>query len=125
EQGLEITPGLTTQSIADEIALYGLNGKHRKLVEWEMLRNFPDVARAFKVIDSDTKVVIVDADAARRLRDGTLDWRELQNASVQIAKHKLDELGTPRILDEIYEWNMAYDSFLGYMAGIVHREKKR
>ncbi|MEG2623356.1 MAG: CRISPR-associated protein [Clostridia bacterium] len=124
EQGLEITPGLTTQSIADEIALYGLNGKHRKLVEWEMLRNFPDVARAFKVIDSDTKVVIVDADAARRLRDGTLDWRELQNASVQIAKHKLEELGTPRILDEIYEWNMAYDSFLGYMAGIVHREKK-
>ena len=26
-------------------------------------------------------------------------------------------------MDEIYHWNLEYDNFLGYMAGIVKRKK--
>jgi len=118
-----IAPELSTQSIADEIALYGLSGKHKKLVANEELQNFRQVERDFKVIDSDTRVVIVDSTVAKRLQYGKVDWRELQKVSVQIAKYKLDELRTPMIMDNIYRWNLDYDGFLGYMAGIVKLKK--
>lgn len=119
EKNISISPEQTTQSIRDEIALYGLNGLHKKLVDFEKLQNFPEVECNFKVINSDTRLTVVDADVAKRLRAGKVNWRELQKVSVQIAKYKLDELRIPRIVDEIYHWNLEYDHFLGYMAGIV------
>jgi len=118
-----IAPELRTQSLADEIALYGLSGKHKKLVNNEKLQNFRQVERDFKVIDSDTRLVVVDSTVAKRLQYGKVDWKELQKVSVQIAKYKLDELRTPIIMDNIYRWNLDYDSFLGYMAGIVKFRK--
>ncbi|WP_418791808.1 CRISPR-associated helicase/endonuclease Cas3 [Phosphitispora sp. TUW77] len=120
-----IAPELSTQSLADEIALYGLFGKHKKLITNEELQNFRQVERDFKVIDSDTRLVVVDSTVARRLQYGKVDWRELQKVSVQIAKYKLDELRTPMIMDNIYRWNLEYDYFLGYMAGIVKLKKYR
>ncbi|WP_019850204.1 CRISPR-associated helicase/endonuclease Cas3 [Desulfitobacterium sp. PCE1] len=120
-----IVPELSTQSLADEIALYGLSKKHEKLVTDENLQRFPQVERAFKVIDSDTRIVIVDPSMAKRLQYGKVDWKELQKVSVQIAKYKLDELRTPMIIDKIYRWNLEYDGFLGYMAGIVKLKKYR
>lgn len=123
EKDIAISPRLTTQSIADEIALYGLGGKHKKLVEYEELQNFPCVEHDFKVIDSDTRLAVVDADVAKRLQYGNINWRELQNVSVQIAKYKLGELRTPHIVDDIYRWNLEYDGFLGYMSGIVKLKK--
>jgi hypothetical protein len=118
-----IAPELSTQSLADEIALYGLSGKHEKLVTNEETQKFPQVERDFKVIDSDTRLVVVDSTVAKRLQYGKVDWRELQKVSVQIAKYKLDELRTPMIMDNIYRWNLEYDRFLGYMAGIVKLKK--
>ena len=123
EQNIPISPEQTTQSIKDEIALYGLNRVHRKLMEHEDLQNFPQVERDFKVINSDTRLAVVDTSVAKRLRAGIFNWRELQKVSVQIAKYKLDELRIPYIMDEIYHWNLEYDNFLGYMAGIVKRKK--
>lgn len=118
-----IAPELSTQSIADEIALYGLVGKHKNLVTNEGLQNFPQVELDFKVIESNTRLVVVDSNVAERLQYGKVDWRELQKTSVQIAKYKLDELRTPIIMDNIYRWNLEYDDFLGYMAGIVKLKK--
>lgn len=123
EQNRTISPQLTTQSIQDEIKLYGLNRTHRKLMEYETLQNFPQVEHDFKVINSDTRLAIVDADIAKRLRAGEVRWQELQKTSVQISKYKLDELKIPQIVDEIYHWNLEYDNFLGYMAGIVKLKK--
>ena len=123
EQNIPISPEQTTQSIKVEIALYGLNRVHRKLMEHEDLQNFPQVERDFKVINSDTRLAVVDTGVAKRLRAGIFNWRELQKVSVQIAKYKLDELRIPYIMDEIYHWNLEYDNFLGYMAGIVKRKK--
>lgn len=123
ETNMPISPGLTTKSIADEIALYGLDRKHKKLIEYEKQQDFRSVEHDFKVIDSDTRLAVVDASVAERLQYGQVSWRELQKVSVQIAKYKLDELRTPRIVDDIYRWNLEYDSFLGYMAGIVKRKK--
>lgn len=118
-----ISPQLSTQSVADEIALYGLSGKHKNLVTNERIQNFPQVEQDFKVIDTDTRLVVVDTTVAGRLQYGKIDWRELQRVSVQITKYKLDELKTPMIMDNIYKWNLDYDDFLGYMAGIVKLKK--
>ncbi|HWQ43825.1 MAG TPA: CRISPR-associated endonuclease Cas3'' [Desulfosporosinus sp.] len=120
-----IAPELSTQSLADEIALYGLSRKHEKLVTDEEIQNFRRVEQDFKVIDSDTRLAVVDPSVAKRLQYGKVDWKELQKVSVQIAKYKLDELRTPLIMDDIYRWNLEYNGFLGYMAGIVKLKKYR
>ncbi|WP_242833482.1 CRISPR-associated helicase/endonuclease Cas3 [Desulfosporosinus youngiae] len=125
EEDKAIAPELSTQSLADEIALYGRSKKHENLVTDEKLRNFREVERNFKVIDSDTRLVVVDLAVAKRLQYGKVDWQELQKVSVQIAKYKLDELRTPVIMDHIYRWNLEYDDFLGYMASIVKLKKYR
>lgn len=118
-----IAPELSTQSIADELALYGISKKSTRLVTDEDVQNFCKVEQEFKVIDTDTRLVIVDSDVAHRLQNGKVDWKELQKVSVQIAKYKLDELRTPIVMDKIYKWNLDYNNFLGYMAGIVKLKK--
>jgi CRISPR-associated endonuclease/helicase Cas3 len=123
EMNQTIAPELSTQSIADELALYGLSKKSMKLVYDENLQNFQQVEHDFEVIDTDTRLVVVGSSVAERLQYGKIDWKELQKVSVQIAKYKLDELRTPIIIDKIYKWNLDYNNFLGYMAGIVELKK--
>ncbi|NLK41243.1 MAG: CRISPR-associated protein, partial [Planctomycetes bacterium] len=81
------------------------------------------VEKQFKVIDTDTRLVVVDPNVAERLRYSSVSWKELQRVTVQIAKYKLDELSTPMLLDSIYEWNLDYNNFIGYMAGIIKQGK--
>lgn len=123
ERNMLISPHLATRSISDEIALYGMNGKHQKMVDHEKLQNFQSVERDFKVINSDTRLAVIDKYTASRLRYGNISWIELQKVSVQIAKYKLDEMKISPILDDIYYWSLGYDDFLGYMAGIIKLKK--
>lgn len=123
EKGVPIKPGLSTQSIADEISLQGVTGPYKKLIENEGSLRFEQVEKDFRVIETDTRLVVVDSIEADRLQYGKVDWRELQKASVQIAKYKLDELRTPVLTEKIYKWNLDYDEFLGYMAGIIKINK--
>lgn len=129
EKNIEIQPALSTKSIAGEIKLGGLSTTDDKtLVSNEKLQNFPFVEKNFKVIQTNTRITVVDAKIAEKIKSHKIDWRELQNNSVQIAKHQLDKMRTPEILEGIYHWNRKYDDFLGYMAGIVEQlelEKKK
>jgi CRISPR-associated endonuclease/helicase Cas3 len=119
DNGLAITPDLTTQSIADEIAQYGLSGSPKQLLSNERIMNFRQVERDFRVINSDTCMAVIDEESVRGIQENTIDWQHLQRISVHIAKYKLEELGMPRINDNVYQWTLAYNSFLGYMAGII------
>lgn len=123
DHDVTIEPQLTTQSIKDEIKMYGLNEKLSKLIVNEEESNFRCVEHDFKVIDSDTRLAVVNEDEAKKLATGKINWHELQNNSIQIAKYKLDELKIPCILDNIYLWNLGYDNFIGYMAGIIKYKK--
>lgn len=123
EKGITIVPELSTQSIKEEIALYGLSGVNKKLIINEELMNFRWIDQWFKVIETDSRIVVVDPDVVKKLRCKQLNWQDLQKVSVQIAKYKLDELKTPMVVDNIYSWNLEYDNFLGYMAGIIHLKK--
>jgi CRISPR-associated endonuclease Cas3-HD len=121
--GVDITPDLSTKSISDEIKLYGMSSKHKKLVAAEAEGRFPCVENDFKVIDGDTRVAVVAGNVADGIRRGDIDWRDLQNNSVQIAGYRLVELRMPEIRGGIYHWNLDYDAFLGYMAGMIKLKK--
>lgn len=125
EANKNIIPELSTQSLADEIAQYGLSRIYKRLIENENNQNFQQVEQEFKVIDTDACLVVVDPIVADRLLYGGVDWKELQKVSVQISRYKLNELKTPLILDGIYKWDRAYDNFIGYMAGIIELITKK
>lgn len=84
--------------------------------------DFPKVAELFKVIDSTTVTVVITGELQEQLRDGRWCGREtLQKHSVQVWGWRVEELGLeefPRF-PGIYGWRLAYDNFLGYMAGLL------
>ncbi|MDR3164610.1 MAG: CRISPR-associated endonuclease Cas3'' [Synergistaceae bacterium] len=125
EKNEQITPHLTTRAIEKEIKLYGLNSLHSELLRNETALDFPFVSKNFIVIDSDTRIVVVNAELAERIKHKGASWRELQRQSVQIARYKLKELGVCPITDngEIYFWKLGYDDFIGYMAGVLNAKE--
>lgn len=123
ENDIEISPALSKKSLEDEIRLKGVNEAYRSLTKDEKLQCFRSVEDKFKVIASDTRTVVVGKDMTTRIRNGTVGWREIQKNSVQISKYKLIEFKVPMIFEDLYEWNLEYDNFLGYMAGIIRLKK--
>lgn len=119
EKGIDIDPSLTTSAIEQEIIEYGSNPIHRKLLEKEISKDFPFVEENFNVIDNNTRIAVVDEGIVASIRDGHFRWSELQRHSLQIAFYKLQELRIPEIAGGIYHWNLDYNDFLGYMAGVI------
>jgi CRISPR-associated endonuclease/helicase Cas3 len=95
----------------------------------ETARRYPEVAGLGRVINADTRLVIVDL----RLRDRVVDrdqssMRDLLSGSVQIWANKIEQLGLERLRgrDEIFWWPHAYDGeFLGYMEGALYLQSVR
>lgn len=123
EAGAIIEPALVTKSIKDEIKKYGENPISKKLLEQESGGNFPFVDKEFNVIDTDTRIAVVDEAIVKKIRNGHINWCELQRNSLQIASYKLRELHISQIIDEIYHWNLGYDEFIGYMSGVIEAKK--
>jgi hypothetical protein len=121
KSGVVIDSSLVTEAIEKEIKLYGLESICAQLIDAEKLRRFPLVSQNFKVIDSDTRIVVVSEELERDIRYGKIDWRYLQQNSLQIAKYKLDQMKAREIKEGcgIYYWYLGYDAFIGYMDGIV------
>ena len=120
ESGIDISSSLVTEAIEQELKVYGSKPIHEMLLKKECGKDFPFVEKNFKVINTETRIAVADIKIADRIRNGHCDWRELQKHSLQIANYKLQELRIPQIAEDIYHWNLAYDDFLGYMAGIIH-----
>ena len=125
ETGVNISPSLTTEAIERELKKYGSKSIHRKLLEKESVKDFPFIEENFKVIDANTRIAVADIKIVDRIRNGHCDWRELQKHSLQIAYYKLQELHIPQITEDIYHWNLTYDDFLGYMAGIIQKSEPK
>jgi hypothetical protein len=49
------------------------------------------------------------------------NWREMMMGSVQLWTGKEREFALPELrgLPGVYRWNLGYDPFLGYMAGVL------
>lgn len=92
----------------------------KRLLKEESDMQFDAVDKKFKVIDDDDAVIaVVDESLAETIKQGRGDWRELQKKSVSIYKNKSKQWNMIKIKDNIYRWTAGYDTFLGYMSGVL------
>ncbi|GBR73007.1 CRISPR-associated helicase Cas3, partial [Candidatus Termititenax aidoneus] len=122
----KISPELSTNSIRDEIIRQGIsNSKFKDLLNNEKQQRFPLIEDLFRVIDTDTRLVVIDKALIEKIRKHEkVDWQELQRKSVRMWKPKVDdEFSLPEILPDIYKWVYPYDDFLGYMRGVISIKK--
>lgn len=115
---------VVTEAMAEEL-------KHRPLEEdlyrAEKHRDYPRVAMLGRIIQSDTRLVVVDNLLKENLADlsNRPSYRELLRGSVQLWAYKVNQLRLQRVRAsaDIYLWNDDYEpDFLGIMAGILANE---
>lgn len=116
-------PGdLVTTALRLELERTG--GLAQEIAKAEAAHNYPEVARLFKIIQTDTRTVIVDKTVADRVRVGDpVASSELLMNSVQLWADRIDKLGMVPIHpnSDIYVWDSGlYDPvMLGVMRGIL------
>jgi len=112
-----------TEALRRELVLKDVQARADSLRKAERQEDFPEVAKKYRVIDSDTKTVVVDPDLVKRIEgDERVPWRELLRGSVQIWAKNIERwtVRPVRNCEELYYWTGPYDAdFLGYMAGVL------
>jgi CRISPR-associated endonuclease/helicase Cas3 len=111
----------------------GAEEKAEQLIKDEEGMEYPSVSKQCRVIDSDTRTVIIDKSLAEAIRKGDrVSRRELMQYSVQIWANRIEKLalepltraGQSSKSDLLYEWKYDYDpDFLGYMKGVLKLEE--
>ncbi len=122
-EGVAISPNLCTNALKREIRLAG-SFSDLQLNSEKGLR-FPQVEKGFRVIDSDTRTVVIDEEIITKLENYiSVDWREIQKSSVQIWGYRLKYLSIPEVSghEGMFKWIYDYNDFIGYMAGILKIE---
>ncbi len=108
----------------------GMEEKARKIIEAEVGLEYPEVSKLCRVIDADTRTVVIDPALIDSLRQREhIDYRMLLRHSVQMWTYKITQLAVKPLFPDrtgkddsatLYEWTAAYDpDFLGYMAGVM------
>lgn len=64
-------------------------------------------------------LAIIDERLANAIRHGNGNWREIQKNAVSISKYNREKWHVKVIKGEIYQWMLPYNSFIGYMAGVL------
>ena len=120
-ENIDIVPELSTRSMNDEIIRDDSCMKAIKyLLEQENAMQFHTVDDKFKVIDDDNTVIaVVDNSLVASIEQGRGDWQELQKKSVSVRENKSERWKMRKIRDNIYQWTAGYDTFLGYMSGVL------
>lgn len=123
---IEIAPELSTMSMNDEIirddsCLKTIN----RLNELEDSMQFEAVCDEFVVIESNTVPVVVDGELAKSIEYGCGDWQLLQKKSVSIRRERIKAWGLKELAKDVFQWTLRYDSFLGYMRGVLDIEKSK
>jgi len=93
----------------------------------ESERNYPKTKELGRVIDADTRFVVIDPHVIELLeRNIPIDFNTLLKGSVQLWANKIEILNLKPLpgRKEIYAWNYDYDpAFLGYMSGLLKNEQ--
>jgi CRISPR-associated endonuclease/helicase Cas3 len=113
---------LVTEAMRRELLRWWDNGAD-EIQEAEAALDFVKVAKLYRVIEGDSRLVVADTGLLRRLRErDKVSSRELLLGSVQMWVRKAEELRLRELpmLPGVYEWTAPYDpDFLGYMAGVL------
>jgi len=124
DKEITISPGLCTQAMTKEIRLLGHNLS--ALAKAEDNRQFPEVEKLFRIIDSDTRTVVADIALIKKLENNEhVDWTDIQKGSVQIWTYKIKQLNMTELPNRpgLFVWKLGYDSFIGYMSGFLNYEQ--
>jgi CRISPR-associated endonuclease/helicase Cas3 len=123
-------PGdLVTKAMRDEISRRGGLGADT-LSKVEAARNYPAVKEHGRVIDAETRLVVVDErlkallSARRPVRP--VSFRSLLSGSVQLWATKIEKLKLREFPGrrDLYVWDDIYEpDFLGYMAGVLRNDR--
>ena len=119
-EGCAISPDLCTKALKREIRRAGTFSD--SLLKLENGLQFPQVEKDFRVIASDTRIVVVGEEMVKKLESHLpINWRDIQKSSVQIWGYRLEDLCIPEIVGHpgIHKWIYAYNDFIGYMAGVL------
>ncbi len=93
-----------------------------ELFKAENALNFPKVAELFRVIDSSTLTAVIDEFLKEQIESGQrVLTQELQNGSVQIYGSRAKEWALREFdyMPGLFSWELGYDPFLGFMAGVL------
>jgi len=118
----QVTPDACTRALKLEVREAGNPALVGELFKSEAAKQFPAVVEKFRVIASDTATVLTPGPFLDAIKNGARpDWKSLQNHCVQIWATKKIEFGLTPIetYPGLYAWDLAYDDFIGYMAGAL------
>jgi CRISPR-associated endonuclease/helicase Cas3 len=121
EEGL-VSPAYCTEAMKREIGFAGFKEQAKALCENDLALECRDVAKHFRIIDSDSVTAIVSPTLLRMIARGErINSTDLQRGSVQIYRNRTLEFALAEIpsLPGVFRWTLSYDSFLGYMAGAL------
>ncbi len=121
--GSSISPELCTDALKREIRLAGKFTSNT--LRFEENYQFPKVEENFRVINADTRTVLIDNEMISKIGSHIpLNWRDIQKSSVQIWSYRIDELRISEVpgCSGLYQWPYQYDDFIGYMAGLLSIE---
>ena len=119
DRNIQIGPELSTEAIANEIRQHGLERVYKKLLVHECNMDFQSLSDGFTVVESNTKLTVFDKDIVDQIKSDKINWQYLQKYSTHISYSKLKAYNALEIVGGIYHWNLPYDDFIGYMAGII------
>lgn len=123
QKRLPITPELSTRSMQDELARDdSCMSAICDFAELEAAQQFRTLAQKFRVIDQKTVLAVPDDSMVSAIAEGRASWQELQRHAVSVRKEKIVLWHLREIADGIYQWTLGYDSFLGYMHGVLLTE---
>lgn len=123
QKRLPITPELSTRSMQDELVRDdSCMSAICDFAELEAAQQFRTPAQKFRVIDQKTVLAVPDDSMASAIAEGRASWQELQRHAVSVRKEKIVLWHLREIADGIYQWTLGYDSFLGYMHGVLLTE---
>lgn len=111
-----------TEALKLEVRESVESGDVDALFKMESAMKFPSVAATFKVIASDTVTVLTPGSLLAAIQNGKHpDWKSLQQHCVQIWATKKVDFGLAPIdaFPGLFAWSLAYDDFIGYMAGAL------
>lgn len=117
EKGRPILPISVTDSIQLELARYG--ERKTNLLKDDDHLSFVQVEDAFRVIDNHSVSALVQTASDEDISIHEINRQQVQMDTVQIPQYRINDWNVQSIRDELYRWTLAYDSFLGYMAGVL------
>ena len=128
EEG-RVEPSQCTEALRRELnaGLGQTETSAQAILQAEREADYPEVAKLCRLITADTRSVLVNPSLIARFetreRDQFPSAREVMKHSVQIWASRLDAAKWPvrpiGFDDELWAWIGNYDSFLGYMAGVL------